>query len=324
MAGLHANLLERKKLMNRIVTLTMNPALDVATVSPHVEPTHKLRCEAAVIHAGGGGVNVARVVHRLGGHVTAVLPVGGPLGAQLVQLLEIDGVAMRTVPIEGDTRESFSVTDAGTGAQYRFVLPGPMLAPAEWQACLEAVVACQSGADLVVASGSLPPGVLPDFYARLAQRLAPSGARLVVDTSGPALAAALEQGVYMIKPSLRELRDLTGQSLHTPQEWCDAAEGILARGKVQVIVLSLGEQGACLFSADGMCTAPPLAVKVVGAIGAGDSFVGAMVWALTHGHSLKEAFRFGVAGGTAALLRGGTQLCEIADVQRLLPQVQLV
>jgi 6-phosphofructokinase 2 len=302
----------------------MNPALDIASSTERVQPTHKQRCGDEQEHPGGGGVNVARVVQRLGGDCAAIFPSGGFTGELLCRLLDEEGVICLPVEIAGETRESFSVRETSTGQQYRFVLAGPELSETEWQRCLDRVFTPGMEPRYLVASGSLPPGVPDDFYGRLLRRLKPQGVKVVLDSSGPALAAALEEGVYMVKPSLRELRELFKQPLETKAQWLAAASQLVAQGKAQIVVLSLGAGGAWLISADGQCFAPALHVPVLGSIGAGDSFVGAMVWALSRGLSLRDAFRYGVAAGSAALLSSGTGLCQPQDVERLHDEVILV
>lgn len=309
--------------MTDILTVTMNPSVDIATSTDKVVPTHKLRCGVPQRHAGGGGVNVARVVHRLGGDCAALYPAGGATGKLVRQLIDEEGVSSIGVDIAGETRESFSVSEHSTKQEYRFVLPGPKLMAHEWQACLDHIAKLIEPPRYLVASGSLPPGVPDDFYVRLTRLAKPLSVKVILDTSGPALAAALEEGVYLVKPSLRELRDLSGQPLETEMQWRRAAEQLVEHGKAQVVVLSLGEGGALLVTADGTCFAPGLPIKVVSATGAGDSFVGAMVWALARGLGLKEAFRYGVAAGSAALLTEGTGLCRPEDVARLHGEVTL-
>ncbi|MBH2019880.1 MAG: 1-phosphofructokinase family hexose kinase [Burkholderiales bacterium] len=307
--------------MTDILTVTMNPALDVSTSTGTVSDTHKLRCTAAIVHPGGGGVNVARVVHRLGGDCLALFPAGGMNGQRLQQLLAREQVRSHCIDIAGETRESFSVHETTSGRDFRFVLPGPELSAAEWQDCL----ACFSGLPMppryLVASGSLPPGAPADFYARLVRLAHARGSLVVLDTSGPALAAALAEGVYLVKPSLRELRELTGHPLVTEQDWHAAALQIIRRGQAQVVALSLGEGGALLVTADRALRAKSLPVTVASSIGAGDSFVGGLLWALHRHQDLEQAFRHGMAAGAAALLAAGTALCQPADVERLCREV---
>ena len=308
--------------MPTLLTLTPNPALDLATTTERVAPTHKLRCGPVQRFAGGGGINVARVLHRLGADVQAWALAGGAAGAQVQQLLAEEGVATALQPIAGDTRENFSVVETGTGEEFRFVLPGPTLRAAEWQACLDALTALQAPPRWLIASGSLPPGVPDDFYARLARALTARGVRVVVDTSGPALAAALRAGVALVKPSLRELREAMQQPLAQAADWCQAAQSLVHSGAAGIVALSVGEQGAVLATREGVWQAPALNVPATtGTTGAGDCFLAALVWALDRGDAPAEALRWGVAAGAAALLHPGTTLAQADDVQRLVHSV---
>ena len=309
--------------MTGVLTVTMNPALDLFTSVERVQPTHKLRCAAPVEHPGGGGINVARVLARHGMQVLALHPAGGVTGAQLQALLQAEGVPMQAVAIAGETRESFSVHETATGLDWRFVLPGPTLAPSEWQACLDAAAAVPVQSGLAVASGSLPPGAPDDFYAQLATRLARGGVRLVVDSSGPALARALDAGVYLAKPSLRELAAVTGAALDTREQQLAACRGVVAAGRAEVVALSLGAGGALLVTAQHALFAPALPVTVASTIGAGDSFLAGLVLGIARGDTLEGALAQGIAASAAALLTSGTALCRPADVQRLLPQVRV-
>lgn len=310
--------------MTDILTVTMNPAVDVSTSVDKVLDTHKLRCSPAQRYAGGGGVNVARVVQRLGGDCVAFYPAGGTTGELLRQLLDAEGVRSRCLALDEATRENFTVGETSSGREFRFVLPGPTLAPAQWQACLAQIDAPEAAPRYLVLSGSLPPGVPVDFYARLVGPARARGTCVVLDSSGPALAAALHAGVDIVKPSLRELRELTGQPLAGESEWRAAAQQIVDQGQARMVALSLGAEGALLVTADASWRAPGLPVPVCGATGAGDSFVGAMVWALACGADLPQALRYGVAGGSATLLSSGTALCQKADVERLCREVRLV
>ncbi|HET8869680.1 MAG TPA: 1-phosphofructokinase family hexose kinase [Aquabacterium sp.] len=309
--------------MPDIVTFTMNPALDVSTDVQRVEPTHKMRCGAPRQHAGGGGINVARVIHRLGGSCIAFYPSGGATGQVLQTLLTAEGVPQHVHPIQGETRESFSVRETQTGQEYRFVLPGPTLQDSDWQCAVDWLRQLTPSPRYVVASGSLAPGVPTDFYARLATLAKKGGARFVIDSTGEPLKLALNTGVFLYKPSLRELQELTGRSLESAADQVAAARVLINSGEVEVLALSLGERGALLVTRDQAWQAAPLAVPVMSAIGAGDSFVGGMLWALNDSHDLPTAFAYGVAAASAALLHPGTHLCQQSDVMALQHRVQI-
>jgi 6-phosphofructokinase 2 len=175
----------------------------------------------------------------------------------------------------------------------------------------------------VVGSGSLPPGVPNDFYAQAAAIAAGFGAKFILDTSGAPLAAALEHRVHLIKPNLRELCELAGAALADQRDWIAAARRLIDAGKVEMVALSLGHLGALLVTRDRALRAQALPIKPVSAVGAGDSFLGAIVFSLARGDNLADAFRLGVAAGSAALIHEGTELCQKADVNRLAQQVRM-
>jgi len=304
------------------LTLTLNPALDIATHTGQVQPTHKLRCSAPQYYPGGGGINVARVLHRLGGSTIAWYLAGGCNGARLQTLLQAEGVPVQVQPIAGEIRENLSVLETSTGQEFRFVLPGPTVQEDQWQACLSQLAVLHPVPGWLVASGSLPLGVPEDFYARLAQQARARGQRLVLDSSGPELAAALRAGVYLVKPSLRELRELTGLALEQPAQWRAAAQNLIHQGQAEMVALSLGEQGALLATRSGVWQAAALPVPSTGGTtGAGDCFLAALIWALVQGHDPGQALAWGVAGGAAALLSGGARLAQADDIMRLQSEV---
>ena len=309
--------------MTDIVALTLNPSIDISTSVERVEPTRKLRCSPPRFYPGGGGVNVARVALRFGAGVELIYPTGGSTGHLLRRLVEREGIPNLAVDLAQETREDLTVFEEATGAEYRFVLPGPRVSESEWRNCLDILEQLHSRPKFMVASGSLPPGVPPDFYARVAKIARKLGAKFVLDTSGAALEAALKEGVYLLKPNLRELNEFLGAEVADDGAIVAASRRIIARYGTEVVVTSLGENGAILVSADKTWRAEAPHVHVLSAVGAGDSFLGAMVSRLATGHSLEDAFRYAVAAGAAAVLTPGTALCDRADVERLLPQVRI-
>jgi 6-phosphofructokinase 2 len=310
--------------MEAIVTFTANPAIDVCTSAEEIAPARKLRCAAARRDAGGGGINVARVARRLGSEVAAIYPTGGSTGALLERLVEREGIRSLAIAVAQETREDFTVSERTSGNQYRFVLPGSPLAGPEWHACLDALKAMDKVPPYVVCSGSLPPGVPDDFYACTARIAKARGAKVVVDTSGDALAAALKGGVYLVKPNLRELQELAHAPLSDLAERIAACRNLIKTSGAEVVALTLGASGAPLVTRDAAHLARSPPIKPVSAVGAGDSFVGGMVWSLAAGHGILDAFRYGVAAGSAAVLNPGTELCHAGDVTRLYEGVELV
>ena len=309
--------------MTDIVTITPNPAVDLSTSVDRIIPVYKLRGTSQRRDPGGGGINVARVIKRLGGDVSAIYPTGGTTGVLLRKLLYREGVPSQTFAIEEETREDFFVSEISTGQPYRFILPGPRLNESEWKECLQLLSQTEPFPRFVVASGSLPPGVPDDFYAMLARLAKQRGARMFLDTSGSALAAAVDEGVDLIKPNLREMLELAGNEPRDAGEWEIAARTLVRSGKVAIVALTMGHLGAMLATPDRILRAEPLPITPVGAVGAGDSFLGALVWRLASGSDLEESFRHAVAAGAAALLNPGTGLCLPADVKHLVQQVIL-
>jgi len=299
-----------------IVTLTMNPALDVSTSAQAVVPTDKVRCSEVHHDPGGGGINVARVVHTLGGQTMALYPGGGPTGLMLEGLLDRIGIPDRRIPIQGVTRESFTVDERKSGLQYRFVLPGPVIGPHEKQACLDELARAAEGARILVLSGSFPPGISPDFVQEVADLAKRMGCRFVLDTSGEAL-RHMRSGAYLLKPSIRELREWLGRELRTEDEQVEAARRLIEEQVCEVMVVSLGADGALLVTAEGYETLASIDVPVCSAVGAGDSMVAAICFGLVQGLDLRHAVRLGVAAGAATLMTPGTGLCRREDVERL-------
>jgi 6-phosphofructokinase 2 len=302
--------------MGTILTLTMNPALDIATSTIRVIPTHKLRCSPPRYDPGGGGINVARAVHALGGDAVAIFPGGGPAGAMIHHLLEQEGVRHHPIAIGGFTRESLAVEDRQSGEQFRFILPGPEVSEADQERCLDQLSAVAAAADFIIASGSLPLGVREDFYARVAQLAKMLDKRFVLDTSGAALKQA-GHGIYLLKPSLRELQDLVGREIGDPREQEKAAREVIEHGRSEIVVLSLGAEGALLVTAQECERFAAVPVKARSTVGAGDSMLAGVVLGLSREMPLREAIRFGLAAGAAALLGSGTELCHRSDVERL-------
>ncbi len=303
--------------MQTVVTLTMNPTIDTSARVDHVVPERKLRCTSPRHEPGGGGINVSRVIHKLGGSSVTVYPVGGPTGRLLQHLLEQEELNLRPVSIENWTRENFVTLEEATGQQFRFVMPGPTLSEAEWQQCLEIVTALAPKPDYIVASGSLPPGVPTDFYARVARLGRRCGTRVIVDTPGEALRAAVREGVYLVKPNLRELSDLSDHELKDEALQEATVMDLVQRGRCEAVVLSLGAAGVLLGTASGCERFRAPTVPIISKVGAGDSTVAGMVLSLARGMSLHEAVRFGIACGAAAVMTPGTELCRREDAERL-------
>jgi len=307
--------------MPAIVTITLNPALDISTTTDKVIPSTKLRCEEPRYDPGGGGINVARAVHLLGGDAFAIFPSGGGSGQMIEMLVEREGVPYASVPVSGITRESLAVVERQSGNQFRFLLPGPPLAEPDQRRCLEVLASNAVGAAFIVASGSLPPGVPGDFYSRTGAAARRCGVRFVLDSSGEALSRA-SGPIFLIKASLRELEQLRGEPIAGGLAQERAAREVVAQGRCEVLVVSLGAEGALLATGEVCQRFTAAHVAAVSTIGAGDSMLAAILFSLVRGWPPAEAVRYGIAAGAAALLRPGTELCQRNDTDRLYEELK--
>lgn len=307
--------------MSSIITITFSPCIDKSTAVAALVPEKKLVCATPKLEPGGGGINIARAIKKLGGAATAIFPSGGYTGKYFNHLLEKENIPAVIIETANETRENIIVVDEATNNQYRFGMPGTGLTAAEWKKCLLAVEE-MSDVEFIIASGSLPPGVPDTIYALLAKIAKSKNAKFIVDTSGEALKHAAAEGVYMLKPNLGELSSLAGKKEIQPGEVKTIAREIIAKGNCEVIVVSMGADGAMLVTAEIAGIFKPPAVERKSTVGAGDSMVAGIVFYLAQGKDLTQSVQYGVACGTAATLNAGTELCKKEDADRLYTLIQ--
>ena len=298
-----------------IVTLTVNPAVDKSTHLKGLVSEQKIRCEAPRYDAGGGGINVSKAISRLGGASLAVFTTGGPTGKMLENLLAKEAIATKAIEVEAWTRESFIAVDDNTNSQYRFGFPGGKITEEEVENILSVVADLKT--KFLVVSGSLNDGLTDGFYQEIAKIAKDTNAKLIVDTSGEALKKVLQTGAYLIKPNIGELAKLVGKEHLELNEIKDAAKAIIVKGGAEIVVVSLGPQGAVLVTNKEYEIVPAPNVLKKSTVGACDSMVGGMTWAISQNKSLKEVIRWGVACGSAATMNEGTQLFKKEDALRL-------
>lgn len=302
----------------KIVTLTLNPALDKSTSTERLLPEDKLRCEPPVYEPGGGGINVSRAIRIIGGQSLAIYLAGGPSGQKMEALLKEEGIEQRVIKGKNATRENFMVMESSTDRQYRFGMPGAEVSQEELAQCLQLVKELPDEVEYLVASGSLPPGAPDDFYGQIAKIAQERNIQCVIDTSGPALKKAAEMGLCLMKPNLKELSQLAGKEYVSAMEQEEIAQEIIKKGKAKMLILSLGARGAMLANGDTIEYVVPPTVKQQSTVGAGDSMVAGIVLSLSRGESLREVIKWGVAAGTAATMTAGTELCRKEDVENIL------
>ncbi len=303
-----------------IVTLTINPSLDKSTQFTGLIAEQKIRCKPPRYDAGGGGINVSKAISRLGGDSLCVFSSGGSPGIKLEELVQKEGIEIKTISTQNWTRENLVALDTNTNSQYRFCFPGASISDLEKETIIQTVQ--QLKPKYLVASGSLNEGLATDFYQKIADLAKATGTKLIVDTSGEALKKVLEKGVYLVKPNIGELAKLIGVERLETNEVEFAARKLIEKGSAEIVVVSLGAQGAVLVTATQTEFVPAPNVVKKSTVGAGDSMVGAMVWALSLNKSLKEVVQWGVACGSAATMNEGTQLFKLEDAKRLFEGLQ--
>jgi 6-phosphofructokinase 2 len=302
--------------MPSIVTLTFSPCIDKSTSIPALIPEKKLKCAVPKLEPGGGGINVARAIRKLGGNPTAVFPSGGYTGKYFNQLMESEGIESVIINTVHETRENIIVLDESTNMQYRFGMPGTPLSESEWKECILSIEKIND-IRFIVASGSMPPGVPATVFTILAALAKQKNAMLVIDTAGEALRHAAGAGVYMLKPNLGELSVLAGVEKIDPDGLETIAREVLKKTGCEIMVVSSGEKGATLVTIDKTYKAMPPRVESKSTVGAGDSMVAGIIYSLNAGKGLEEALQFGVACGTATTMRPGTELFHKTDAEKL-------
>lgn len=309
--------------MSSIFTITFSPCIDKSTSVASLVPEKKLKCAEPKLEPGGGGINVARAIKKLGGNATAIFPSGGYTGKFFNHLMEKENIESIIIETANETRENIIVLDESANKQYRLGMPGTALTDHEWKQCVQAVGEINEGG-FIVASGSLPPGVPTTVFALLADVAKHKNAKLVVDTSGEALRQAAKEGVFLLKPNLGELSVLTGIEKIDTDKLEVIAREVLSKIRCEIIVVSSGMEGAILVTKDKTYRAVPPKVERKSTVGAGDSMVAGIIYSLDAGKGLEEALQYGVACGTAATMKPGTELCNKNDADRLFDLIRSI
>jgi len=305
---------------NTVVTVTLNPTIDKNYFVERVTPDHKLRSHNPTSDPGGGGINVSRGIKELGGKSTALFVSGGRTGKHLEDLLSTAGIEFHAFANKEETRESLTITETISNKQYRIVTEGPEVSIKVVDEILDACKKLRPS--FLVASGSLPRGLPVDTYARFASLAKEMDSRFVLDTSGDALTAAADVGVFFLKPNLRELSKLAGVEELELDHVDNAAKDLIFKGWCHAVVVSLGPSGAMLVTDKHFIHYRTPTVKKKSTVGAGDSMVAGIVWALQSGYSNEDVVAWGVACGTAATMNEGTRLFKKADAEKLFKWVK--
>jgi 6-phosphofructokinase 2 len=301
-----------------ITTVTVNPALDKSAKVDGMLPTQKLRCHSIQYQAGGGGVNISRLLKRLEIDTNCIVPLGGDTGSYFEELLKVENIQPRSLILKAWTRENLSIVDNKTGLQYRFGMPGNELPKEDQKHIKETIINSLKENDILVLSGSLNESMPVDYYAEIIKSLRNRNVKIILDTSGKPLFEALKEKVYLIKPNQGELAQLAGKSFLCNKEQEAFALELVSSGRVTYVVVSLGARGAFLASKEGIIHQRSPSVKVNSTIGAGDSMVAGLIYGLIGQLSSKDMLRWGVACGAATTMSEGTNLASIENIKYVL------
>ena len=307
--------------MTRIITYTANPAIDVWAQCDQIVPTEKTRVRDVRYDAGGGGINVARVLTALGADALPVYLAGGATGPLFETLLKRTIPKGEVIAISGDTRLSEVVYERSTGRELRFVAEGPVITAQETAQVLDHVrrtLDQASTGDWLVASGSLPRGLPARHYRDLAEMAHAKGLLFALDCSGEALRTSCREGrIDLLKLSKSELGEITHHPLTDRASVETAALELVGGGRIGRVLVSLGPQGALLADKHGLAFAPAIPIEVKSTVGAGDSFLGGFLYGLTRGETPADALATAIKAGSAACLNPGTKLVDRGQFDRL-------
>jgi 1-phosphofructokinase len=307
---------------NMIVTVTLNPTIDKSLVVPRFEVGKTNRGEVRRTDAGGKGINVAKAVKELGAEVCALGFVAGSNGQFVLEALAASGIPADFINVPGETRVNLKIHDPVCGSETELNEPGFQLLPEHLEAIKQKVKAYGPRCDVMVFSGSLPPGAPPETYAELISIARVLGAKCVLDTVGPALRLGLEARPLLTKPNRIEVETLLQERLSTQSELAEAARKLLEMGAEEAVI-SLGADGAIAAGRQDLLSARPPAVAARSSVGAGDAMVAALAYGEVKHLSFRESFRLAMAASAAAVTMEGSKMADLALIQSLIPLVQI-
>lgn len=305
-----------------IVTATLNPSVDRLIYVRRLIAHDTNRILKVEEDAGGKGVNVARVLHRLGVSVVATGFLGGRPGRYVHHELTLEDVPSDFVWVKGDTRTNFAIQEEDGSPPTCLNERGPTISPEELEEFVRKIRQLAGQARFVTVGGSVPPGVPADIYAALAQTVHECGARLVLDADGEPLVKGLEGKPFLIKPNETETERLLGRAIDTLEDAVGAAVELHQQG-IEIVIVSIGAKGAAVACAQGCWIAVPPRVQAVSTIGSGDSMIAGFLSALEQGGTVDEALRWGTAGGAATAMTDGSDIGTAEQIRALVPQVEV-
>ena len=306
-----------------IVSLTPNTTIDLTVFVDRLQTNTTIRATRTVYSLGGKPTDAAWILGRMGLGSLALGLAAGAIGEKVKALLEDFGVQTEFVAAEGETRINTVIIDEGSGEHTTITSASMLVRPAHLDLLRERYLEALDGATVVITGGSLPPGMRPDFYFEAIELARAHDVPVIFDASEPNLDAGLRARPDFIKPNEHELSALVGRKLKSDAELYEAGREILERYGTQVVI-TMGKDGALAVLRERSYRIPPIAVEVSSPAGAGDAVLAGMAHAIHHEQPLEAGLRLGVAAAAAVCLQPGTAAYDIADMQRFLPQVELI
>ena len=304
-----------------IYTVTLNPALDKTVEIPSLTVDAVNRITSMRTDPGGKGINVSKVIQKLGGASVAAGILGGDTGRAILSALTEMGLTTLFHFVEGETRTNMKIIDPDNHTNTDINEPGVTVSEEILEKLLEELLAKVTKEDIVVISGSMPKGSPRDTYYTWPKAFREKGAKVILDADGDLLKAGLKASPYLIKPNNHELGALTGRALETPEEIAETAAELMKEYGIGKVVVSMGGDGAVYVTKDKTIYAEGLKVPVGSTVGAGDSVVAALAVSEEEGKTLEETVRLSTAVGAANVMCSGTQAAEYEVVETLLPKV---
>ncbi len=305
-----------------IITVTLNPTIDITYLVNELVFDDTNRAMKVLKDPGGKGIDVSRVIKELGGHSKAFVLLGGYTGYEIKDRLKKIGLNLEVINIKGETRTNVIIEDAYTHDQLRINAPGPEISEEEREWFLKKIMSLKPQEGYLVLSGSIPRGFSPDIYRVLIEEFNRKGFKCILDADGEPLKEGVKAKPFMIKPNTYELERLLEVKIKKIDDYIKAGEKLLSDG-IEIVIMSMGAKGAILATKEGFYRATPPRVAVQSTVGAGDSLVGAFVYKYSQKQDPVDAFKWGVAAGTATALTPGTQLCSKKDVENLYKRIRL-
>ena len=305
-----------------IITVTLNPSIDKYYVVDELLPHQVMRARMVNNTAGGKGMNVSRVAASAGEKVTAMGFLGGHCGNYFKSLIDVANLNCAFTCVCGETRSCINIHDLATNQSTEVLEPGEPVTKDDLDRFLRDFKTQLPYADVVTISGSMPKGVKPDFYANLIILAKEQGKKVILDSSGAALAAGIGAIPTMIKPNSDEIRQLFGGENSKPDNLIHKGRQLHTRG-IEYVVISLGEEGALLICSEGIFSGKPPQLNIVNSVGCGDSMVAGFACGFQRGYDAEESLRFAVAISAANALTAETGSFLEEDLKNLLKEVKI-